>query len=147
MSQCAPCLVQLARRNIDLKLNEKFIKPFLTEKSARKEFILKNIKSLKADWIIEQDVCYKENQIELENIIVTLNPNASKRIVLTAHSQLSTSNAPDLAIPMLLHIVGILDELLVVQKDLNPDLTLQLVFFDSYRKENEAVFGSRFRRF
>ena len=82
MSQCAPCLVELAKRNNNLKLNENFIKPFLAAKSSQKEFFLKKIKSFKADWIIEKDVFYKDNELELENIIVTLNPDASKRIVL-----------------------------------------------------------------
>ncbi|CAH1763375.1 8227_t:CDS:2 [Entrophospora sp. SA101] len=127
-----------------------YLKPILiprvsgTENSRKvQNFIIKNFNKL--GWEVEQDKFKDQTpygKIEFNNIIVTKNPNASKRLVLAAHydSKLIMEKTPGddrkyvgatdsaLSCAILMHLANKLDPFLMKKND--NKTTLQLIFFD-----------------
>nr|CAG8435193.1 5469_t:CDS:2 [Entrophospora candida] len=145
-----------------------YLKPILiprvsgTENSRKvQNFIIKNFNKL--GWEVEQDKFKDQTpygKIEFNNIIVTKNPNASKRLVLAAHydSKLIMEKTPGddrkyvgatdsaLSCAILMHLANKLDPFLMKKND--NKTTLQLIFFDGEEafvnwSATDSLYGSR----
>ncbi|CAN9502294.1 unnamed protein product [Ophioblennius macclurei] len=127
------------------------------------EHIKTTMGSLGAGWEVTEDKFVWETPYGLlpfTNLIATLNPSAERRLVLACHfdskyypSQWHDQEflgATDSAVPcaMMLELVRALDEELKAQKSSNPNLTLQLIFFDGEEallqwSPTDSLYGSR----
>ncbi|KAL2099130.1 hypothetical protein ACEWY4_005610 [Coilia grayii] len=129
--------------------------------------VQKHIKStlngLKAGWHVSEDSFRDQTPygpMPFTNIMATLNPSAKRRLVLACHFDSKYyppqwhgrefQGATDSAVPcaMMLELARALDDELKTLKDSNPDLTLQLLFFDGeealfHWSDTDSLYGSR----
>ncbi|XP_062503268.1 glutaminyl-peptide cyclotransferase-like protein isoform X2 [Corticium candelabrum] len=121
---------------------------------------LKSQLSVLNDWTVEQDTFNDSTPLGIRNfanIVATLDPNATKRVVLAAHydskHMLNPNDefvgATDSAVPcaMLLDIAYSL-QTLFRQRQTNLDTTLQLIFFDGEEAfvswtDDDSLYGAR----
>ncbi|KAJ8288702.1 hypothetical protein COCON_G00013610 [Conger conger] len=119
--------------------------------------------ALKAGWTIEEDrfpAHTPYGPLTFTNIIATLNPSAKRRLVLACHYDSKYYPpqwhgrefvaATDSAVPcaMMLELARTLDQELKTLKGSEPDLTLQLLFFDGEEalfqwSSTDSLYGSR----
>lgn len=131
------------------------------------EAVQKQIKStlngLQAGWDVNEDSFHAQTPYgptPFTNIIATLNPSARRRLVLACHFDSKYyprqwhgrefQGATDSAVPcaMMLELARALDLELKSLKEANPDLTLQLIFFDGEEaffqwSDTDSLYGSR----
>lgn len=121
------------------------------------------LRNLTAGWEVEEDRFQSYTPygpLTFTNIIATLNPSAVRRLVLACHYD-SKYYAPqwhgqefvaatDSAVPcaMIMELVRTLDQDLKTLKGSQPDLTLQLLFFDGEEalfqwSSTDSLYGSR----
>uniref|UniRef100_A0A4W6DWW0 Glutaminyl-peptide cyclotransferase n=1 Tax=Lates calcarifer TaxID=8187 RepID=A0A4W6DWW0_LATCA len=130
---------------------------------AVQEHIKTTLGSLGARWEVTEDKFMSETPygpLPFTNLIATLNPSAKRRLVLACHYDSKYyapqwhgrefQGATDSAVPcaMLLEVARALDEELKAQKSSNPNLTLQLIFFDGEEAlfqwtPTDSLYGSR----
>ncbi|CAG8764328.1 14412_t:CDS:2, partial [Racocetra persica] len=149
-----------------LKVTGEFLKPLLitrvpgTEESVKvQKFIISNFKKL--GWHIEQDNFTDHTPLgekSFNNIIVTKDINARRRLVLAAHYDSKYFPPPnefvgatDSAVPcaMLIDLAHRLNPYFDHRKDVeSADLTLQIIFFDGEEAfeswtSTDSLYGSR----
>ncbi|XP_030643189.1 glutaminyl-peptide cyclotransferase [Chanos chanos] len=149
---------------------QKDLQPMLVVRypgSAGSQAVQQHIKSalgsLKAGWDVSEDKFQAHTpygQMPFNNIIATLNPSAKRRLVLACHYDSKYYppqwhgrvfvGATDSAVPcsMLLELARALDQELKTLKDSNPNLSLQLLFFDGEEalfqwSSTDSLYGSR----
>ncbi|XP_028856462.1 glutaminyl-peptide cyclotransferase [Denticeps clupeoides] len=149
---------------------QKDLRPLLVTRypgSAGSVAVQQHIKStlggLKAGWDITEDQFSEQTpygQMPFNNIIATLYPSARRHLVLACHFDskyyppqwhgVEFQGATDSAVPcaMLLELARALDPELKVLKESNPDLSLQLIFFDGEEalyqwSSTDSLYGSR----
>ncbi|KAK6490174.1 glutaminyl-peptide cyclotransferase-like [Huso huso] len=130
---------------------------------AVRQHILKRLGSLHAGWETEEDTFQADTPygpLTFSNIIATVNPAAKRRLVLACHydskyfppqqSGRQFVGATDSAAPcaMLLELAQAQDEELLSRKTSNPELSLQLIFFDGEEalhqwSSTDSLYGSR----
>lgn len=130
---------------------------------AVQDHIKMTLGSLGAGWEVTEDKFMSQTPygpLPFTNLIATLNPSAKRRLVLACHYDSKYyppqwhgrefQGATDSAVPcaMLLELARALDEELKAQKTSNPDLTLQLLFFDGEEAlfqwtPTDSLYGSR----
>ncbi|MBN3301778.1 QPCT cyclotransferase, partial [Amia calva] len=128
-----------------------------------RQHILKRLRALKAGWDMEEDefqAYTPYGALTFANIIATLNPSAKRRLVLACHYDSKYFppqwhgrefvGATDSAVPcaMLLELDRGLDGELNTLKTTNPDLSVQLIFFDGeealyHWTSTDSLYGSR----
>ncbi|KAM9777803.1 glutaminyl-peptide cyclotransferase [Neosynchiropus ocellatus] len=125
--------------------------------------IKSTLSSLGAGWEVTEDR-FRSNTpygpLPFTNLIATLNPSARRRLVLACHydskfyspqwHRREFQGATDSAVPcaMMLELARALDQDLKTQKTANPNLTLQLIFFDGEEalvqwSATDSLYGSR----
>lgn len=154
------------------RLWETFLKPILIERLpgtpgslAVQKHITSTLSSLSTDWDIDLDTFKSQTprgQVTFTNIVATLNPLASRRLLLACHYDSkylpSDPRAPekvflgasDSAVPcaMILELATSLDAQLRIFKQQKLPVTLQLVFFDGEESfeewtDTDSLYGSR----
>ncbi|XP_019940200.2 glutaminyl-peptide cyclotransferase [Paralichthys olivaceus] len=130
---------------------------------AVQEHIKTTLGSLGAGWEVTEDKFRSQTPygpLPFTNLVATLNPSAKRRLVLACHYDSKYyppqwygqefQGATDSAVPcaMMLEVARALDEELKTQKSTNPDLTLQLIFFDGeealfHWTPTDSLYGSR----
>ncbi|XP_078134018.1 glutaminyl-peptide cyclotransferase isoform X1 [Sander vitreus] len=130
---------------------------------AVQEHIKTTLGSLGAGWEVTEDKFASETPygtLPFTNLVATLNSSANRRLVLACHYDSKYyppqwhgrefQGATDSAVPcaMMLELARALDEELKAQKSSNPDLTLQLLFFDGEEAlfqwtGTDSLYGSR----
>uniref|UniRef100_A0A3Q1GG13 Glutaminyl-peptide cyclotransferase n=1 Tax=Acanthochromis polyacanthus TaxID=80966 RepID=A0A3Q1GG13_9TELE len=134
--------------------------PGSTGSQAVQDHIKTTLGSLGAGWEVTEDKFMSQTPygpLPFTNLIATLNPSAKRRLVLACHYDSKYyppqwhgrefHGATDSAVPcaMMLELARALDEEL---KTSNPDLTLQLLFFDGEEAlfqwtPTDSLYGSR----
>ncbi|KAE8289730.1 Glutaminyl-peptide cyclotransferase [Larimichthys crocea] len=130
---------------------------------AVQQHIKTTLGSLGAGWEVTEDRFVSQTPygtLPFTNLIATLNPSAKRRLVLACHYDskyyppqwhgMEFQGATDSAVPcaMMLELARALDEELKAQKSSNPNLTLQLIFFDGEEAlfrwtATDSLYGSR----
>ncbi|KAF1375052.1 hypothetical protein PFLUV_G00235420 [Perca fluviatilis] len=130
---------------------------------AVQQHIKTTLGSLGAGWEVTEDKFASETPygtLPFTNLVATLNSSANRRLVLACHYDSKYyppqwhgrefQGATDSAVPcaMMLELARALDEELKAQKSSNPDLTLQLLFFDGEEAlfqwtGTDSLYGSR----
>lgn len=122
-----------------------------------KKYIISFMKSLQ--WNVKLDSFADQTplgELRFTNIIATLNPKASRHLVLACHYDSKRDReqvmilATDSAVPcaMMLNLAQLLNDPLKVAMQKNDDLTLQLIFFDGEEafvqwSDNDSLYGAR----
>ena len=141
---------------------EPLLSPLLTtrvpgteENSLARQYIVDHLRRL--GWQVELDTFSQDTvigEVVFNNIIATRNRNSPRRLVLAAHYDTKLRpegfiGATDSAVPcaMLLHLATTMDSLLP-PPNTDPELTLQLVFFDGEEAlkswtSTDSLYGSR----
>jgi len=141
---------------------EPILNPLLTTRvpgtsgnSESRDYIVNFLSGL--GWTIELDTFTQETiigKVTFSNIIATRNPKSPRRLVLTAHYDTKISpegfiGATDSAVPcaMLLHLAAAMENILPPVSE-EPELTLQLIFFDGEEAfkswtSTDSLYGSR----
>ena len=141
---------------------EPLVSPLLTTRvpgtvnnTAARQYIVDHLTKL--GWQVELDTFQQDTvigEVVFNNIIATRNRNSPRRLVLAAHYDTKMRpegfiGATDSAVPcgMLLHLATTMDSLLP-PTNTDPELTLQLVFFDgeeAFRSwtSTDSLYGSR----
>lgn len=159
----------LSHTNLD-QMWQRDLRPLLVTRypgSAGSQAVQEHIKttlgSLGAGWVVTEDKFMSQTPygpLPFTNIIATLNPSAKRRLVLACHYDSKYyppqfhgrefQGATDSAVPcaMMLELARALDEELKTQKSSNPNLTLQLLFFDGEEAlfqwtASDSLYGSR----
>ncbi|XP_064187715.1 glutaminyl-peptide cyclotransferase isoform X1 [Anguilla rostrata] len=149
---------------------QKDLKPMLVTRypsSAGSLSVQQHIRSmlgaLKAGWEVEEDRFQSHTPygpLTFTNVVATLNPSAKRRLVLACHYDSKYYPpqwhgrefvaATDSAVPcaMMLELARTLDQELKTLKGSEPDLTLQLLFFDGEEalfqwSSTDSLYGSR----
>ncbi|KAM3594975.1 uncharacterized protein V6R79_016296 [Siganus canaliculatus] len=137
--------------------------PGSTGSQAVQEHIKTTLRSLGAGWEVTEDTFVSQTPygpLPFNNLIATLNPSANRRLVLACHYDSKYyppqwhgrefQGATDSAVPcaMMLELARALDDELKAQKISNPNLTLQLLFFDGEEAlfqwtPTDSLYGSR----
>ncbi|XP_078590811.1 glutaminyl-peptide cyclotransferase-like isoform X2 [Branchiostoma floridae x Branchiostoma japonicum] len=149
--------------NID-DMWEKLLRPMLKERvpgtpgnQMVRQHIVQQLNNLKAGWTVDEDRFTDSTpygDVEFVNIIATLNPQAKRHLTLACHYDSKKLKgfigATDSAVPcaLMLNIVKNLDNQLGGIKNKEPDLTLQLIFFDgeeAFRDwtSTDSIYGAR----
>uniref|UniRef100_A0A3P9I4K2 Glutaminyl-peptide cyclotransferase n=1 Tax=Oryzias latipes TaxID=8090 RepID=A0A3P9I4K2_ORYLA len=130
---------------------------------AVQEHIKTTLSSLGAGWEVTEDKFMSHTPygpLPFTNLIATLNPSARRRLVIACHYDSKYyppqwhgrefQGATDSAVPcaMMLELARALDEELKAHKTQNPNLTLQLIFFDGEEAlfqwtSTDSLYGSR----
>ncbi|XP_014065859.1 glutaminyl-peptide cyclotransferase [Salmo salar] len=130
---------------------------------AAQQHIKSTLGSLRAGWDVKEDKFESHTPygpMTFNNIIATLNPSAKRRLVLACHYDSKYYppqwhgreflGATDSAVPcaMMLELVRALDQELKTLKGSNPNLSLQLLFFDGEEAlfqwtSTDSLYGSR----
>ncbi|XP_019642812.1 PREDICTED: glutaminyl-peptide cyclotransferase-like isoform X3 [Branchiostoma belcheri] len=122
-----------------------------------RQHIISQLRSLQAGWEVEEDQftdTTPEGDVEFVNIIATLNPQAKRHLTLACHYDSKMLKgfigATDSAVPcaLMLNIARNLDSQLGTMKNKEPDLTLQLIFFDGEEAfhqwtSTDSIYGAR----
>ncbi|CAH1262464.1 QPCT [Branchiostoma lanceolatum] len=124
-----------------------------------RQHIISQLRSLQAGWTVDEDTFtdstpWPYGDVEFVNIIATLNPQAKRHLTLACHYDSKKLKgfiaATDSAVPcaLMLNIVRNLDSQLGIIKNKEPDLTLQLIFFDgeeAFRDwtSTDSIYGAR----
>ncbi|XP_066281695.1 glutaminyl-peptide cyclotransferase-like isoform X4 [Branchiostoma lanceolatum] len=122
-----------------------------------RQHIISQLRSLQAGWTVDEDTFTDSTpygDVEFVNIIATLNPQAKRHLTLACHYDSKKLKgfiaATDSAVPcaLMLNIVRNLDSQLGIIKNKEPDLTLQLIFFDgeeAFRDwtSTDSIYGAR----
>ncbi|XP_024285679.1 glutaminyl-peptide cyclotransferase [Oncorhynchus tshawytscha] len=130
---------------------------------AAQQHIKSTLGSLRAGWDVKEDKFESHTPygpMTFNNIIATLNPSAKRHLVLACHYDSKYYppqwhgreflGATDSAVPcaMMLELVRALDQELKTLKGSNPNLSLQLLFFDGEEAlfqwtSTDSLYGSR----
>ncbi|XP_005600109.2 glutaminyl-peptide cyclotransferase [Equus asinus] len=132
---------------------------------AARQHIMQRIQRLQADWVLEVDTFLSWTPYgyrSFSNIISTLNPTAKRHLVLACHydskyfpewNNRVFVGATDSAVPcaMMLELARALDKQLLSLKRIpnsQPDLSLQLIFFDGeeaflHWSPQDSLYGSQ----
>ncbi|XP_038823628.1 glutaminyl-peptide cyclotransferase [Salvelinus namaycush] len=130
---------------------------------AAQQHIKSTLGSLRAGWDVKEDMFESHTPygpMTFNNIIATLNPSAKRHLVLACHYDSKYYppqwhgreflGATDSAVPcaMILELVRALDHELKTLKGSNPNLSLQLLFFDGEEAlfqwtSTDSLYGSR----
>ncbi|XP_054470305.1 glutaminyl-peptide cyclotransferase [Anoplopoma fimbria] len=130
---------------------------------AVQQHITTTLGALGAGWEVTEDKFVSQTpygQLPFTNIVATLNSSANRRLVLACHYDSKYyppqwhgrefQGATDSAVPcaMMLELARALDEELKAHKSTNPDLTLQMLFFDGEEAlfqwtSTDSLYGSR----
>ncbi|KAM9354888.1 glutaminyl-peptide cyclotransferase [Pholidichthys leucotaenia] len=158
----------LSHTDLD-KMWDRDLKPLLVVRypgSAGSQAVQEHIRtvlgSLAAGWEVTEDTFVDQTPygpLPFNNLIATLNPAAKRRLVLACHYDSKYyppqwgqefHGATDSAVPcaMMLELVRALDQELNNHKRSNPNLTLQLLFFDGEEalfqwSNHDSLYGSR----
>ncbi|XP_072313948.1 glutaminyl-peptide cyclotransferase [Eucyclogobius newberryi] len=163
--------IQTALSHTDLgQMWQRDLRPLLVTRypgspgsQAVQEHIKTTLSSLSAGWEVTEDRFMSQTPygpLPFTNIIATLNPSAKRRLVLACHYDSKYyppqfhgrefQGATDSAVPcaMMLELARALNEELKAQKSSNPNLTVQLLFFDGEEAmfqwtASDSLYGSR----
>ena len=146
------------------KINGELLKPLLVPRVAGtqenvlvRQFIVDHYQSL--GWHIELDSFQDDTPFgkkEFTNVIATYNPDAKRRLILSAHfdskyyEEFEFIGAIDSAVPcaIMMDIAKVLTPVLNKNEKKDDDVTLQMVFFDgeeAFEKwtDTDSIYGAR----
>ncbi|XP_060113502.1 glutaminyl-peptide cyclotransferase-like protein [Heteronotia binoei] len=163
-------LKHLASR-VDLqRLWHSYLQPILIERypgssgsKQVRQFITERLKGLGASWHVELDAFEDRTPhgtVNFANVVATLDPAASRRLVLACHYDSkyfphdgrgrAFLGATDSAVPcsMLLELVTTLDQELLRSKEQGSEMSLQLLFLDGEEafeewSDTDSLYGAR----